>query len=54
MGEYIEHLKSLSDERDSLMEKLEMENDHLKSDLEHVHADVSGWLRIIIIIIVII
>lgn len=39
---YVEHIRNLSDERETLIQQLETENDQLKSDIEALRQEVNS------------
>lgn len=44
---YVEHIRHLSEERETLIQELETENEQLKLALEQLHPELSGiccWL----------
>ena len=39
---YVEHIRQLSDERESLIQELETENEQLKTDLDQARSELTG------------
>ena len=42
MENYVEHIRSLSDERETLTLEFEAENEQLKSEIEHLKEELEG------------